>query len=130
METNFVFLVFFSFVFFLSLPLYEYLDDFVCYDCACAKNSGENLRNWYRRGKTGIARGQNRGCEELREKPREFLLGLGESNSVPTQIINRVKLSQKGISHNPKGSNGGRDIHPSETRDTSPTRVQNVFASL
>lgn len=58
------------------------------------------------------------------------LLGRGETDGISTQVVDRVVLSQEGITDNPKGSDGSGNIHTDKRRDTSSTSVQDVVFSL
>jgi hypothetical protein len=57
-------------------------------------------------------------------------LGRSESNSVPTEIVDGVVLSEESVTDDPQGTDGGGDVHTGEGRDTSSTSVEDVVGSL
>ena len=58
------------------------------------------------------------------------LLGLGETDSVPAEVVDRVVLSEEGVTDDPEGADRGGDVHAREARDARSTGVQDVVLSL
>jgi hypothetical protein len=69
-------------------------------------------------------------CNTTESIHHHLQLGRGESNSIPTEIVNGVVLSEESVTDDPQGTDGGGDVHTSEGRDTSSTSVEDVVGSL
>jgi hypothetical protein len=69
-------------------------------------------------------------CNTTESIHHHLQLGRGESNSIPTEIVNGVVLSEESVTDDPQGTDGGGDVHTGEGRDTSSTSVEDVVGSL
>lgn len=61
---------------------------------------------------------------------QQTLLGLGETDGISAEVIDRVVLSEESVTDDPERTDRGGDIHTGERGDARSTSVQDVVLTL